>query len=334
MKLSIVIPTYNRNTTLFENLPTLLMQIKEGVELIILDNSSTIPVVQSIQPLLDEYSDVPITILRHKINIGAEANFLRSFEIAASPWIWILGDDDVVSENAVVDAIQTIEAHTDCIFFNFITSSMSISKLRPLDFETVGQHGFVTGLDYPGNINFMSVGIWHAPSFLSAVPNTYHYAYSMSFTFIMLLSALGNTGRCLFSNKALIDTVNTAPANTKWQYRKFIMGWNTILELPMSNATRKMLASKMYSWHAPESVCIYFLAEAAAKQFRGHYYVLVSNRLTPYVGIFARVRFLLYRPLFWYPKIGWSLAEFILKMAVRLNIKKVDIKDIVDRSTN
>jgi len=334
MKLSIVIPTYNRNATLCENLPALLAQINEDVELIILDNASPIPVADSIKNILEMYPEVPVTIIRHKINIGGEANFLRAFEIVESPWLWILGDDDIVSKTAVFDVIQAIEAHPECMFMNFLTRLMFLENFRPLAFETIGQHGFVQGVDYPGNINFMSVGVWHVPSVLSAISTTYHFAYSMSFTYVMLLSALGDTGRCLFSNNVIVEVVTTAPANTKWQFHKFIMGWNTILELPMKRTTREILARKMYSWHSPESVCIFILAEAAAESSNGYFYMLACNRLSPYVGFFARTRFFLYRPLFWYPKIGWPLAAAILKLAVRLKIKKVDINDIVERSFN
>jgi GT2 family glycosyltransferase len=121
MKLSIVIPTYNRNATLCKNLPALLVQINKDVELIILDNASTTPVADSIKNILEMCPDIAVTVSRNKTNIGAAANILRSFEVASSPWLWILGDDDIVGKNAVSDLLQTIEEYPQCIFFNFLS---------------------------------------------------------------------------------------------------------------------------------------------------------------------------------------------------------------------
>jgi glycosyltransferase involved in cell wall biosynthesis len=334
VKLSIVIPTFNRNATLCQNLPALLAQINDDVELTILDNASTIPVSYSIKNVLEMYPTKVVNVIRNKANIGAAANILRSFEVASAPWLWILGDDDAVSENAIKDIIKTIQEYPTCVFLNFSTEPMFVQKLRPITFETVGQLGFIEGLDYAGNVNFMSVGLWHVPSIIKTMPAAYHYAYSMSPTFAMLLSILGKDGRCLFSNKAIIQSISNADVSTKWQFTQFILGWNTILELIMQDSARKTLARKMQKWHSPENVLVYFLAEANAKKFGEFYYLVASNRISLYVSRFSQFRFFLYRPLFLYPKYGWALVQFLINIAILLKLKQVDLNDIINRSKN
>jgi len=330
--LSIVIPTYNRNEVLRRNLPILMRQLTSNVELMILDNASPRPVAQDIAVILSEYPYHPVQVVRHRVNLGASANILRSFEIANALWLWILGDDDVVTDTAVHDILETIAACPDSMFINFSTSTMRQQGLRLRSFDTRGLSEFVSRLDLTGNINFMSVGIWHAPSVLPNLRWAYHFAYSMSPTFALLLPSLGAMGRCHFSAIALVDTVTTADAATKWRFRDFIIGWNTILEFPMSRVERKALAKKMYSWHSPENVCVYFLADAAIRGEDGHFFNLAARRVGPYVSAFARLRFALYRPLFWSPQSSWPLVAAAVRLAVKFKLKGVDLSDIVDRA--
>jgi glycosyltransferase involved in cell wall biosynthesis len=334
LKLSIVIPTYNRNQTLLANLAHLLPQLTDDVELIISDNASPTAVAQTLAPLLASYPVARIRVVRNLTNIGAYANILRSYERATHPWLWVLSDDDVVSPTAVADIFACIAAHPDTTFINFATEVMAREGLRPKSFDTQGQAGFVQGLDYVGNVNFMSVSIWRVEHVLTSLGVGYNYAYSMSPSFVLLLSALGEQKRCHFSSQVLIRQVTTVSAGSKWRLRDFVLGWNTILELPMPRAVQAKLALKMASWHAPENVCVYFLADAAMHGRDGRDYAMVTRRLAGYSSLFQRLRFFAYRALFVFPKLGWLLVETAVKAAMSLKLKSVDLTDIIERSRN
>lgn len=331
LKLSIVIPTYNRNQTLLATLERVLLQLRPGVELRILDNASSVPVADTLAPLLARHADKDVQVVRHRVNVGAHANILRAYEVAGAPWVWILGDDDVVHEQAVDTILDTLAQQPHAVFLNFSTESMQLEGLRPQPFDTRGQAGFIDGLDAAGNINFMSVGVWHAPTFVPWLARAYHFAYSMSHCFVLLLSALGEAGVCHFSRRVLINQVTTAQAGAKWQVRDFVLGWNTILELPMSAASRRVLASKMLSWHLPENVCVYLLADAAIRGTDGRLYDLAARRLGPYVSGSARLRYQLYRPLFWAPQRTWPWVAAAVKFAVARRLTGFDLTDLVDR---
>ena len=58
MKLTIAIPTYNRNEILKANLGKLLPQVTKECRVIIFDNCSDVPVKDSIQNLLEVYSHI------------------------------------------------------------------------------------------------------------------------------------------------------------------------------------------------------------------------------------------------------------------------------------
>ena len=159
----------------------------------------------------------------------------------------------------------------------------------------------------------------------------YENTYSMSPTFMLLLSSLGTSNVCHFSSHILIIRATTIEPASRWRYRNFILGWNTILELPMSRKDRRVLAGKMRSWLSPENVCVYLLAEAAIDGRDGTDFRLASRRIAEYVGPFERVRFAIYRALFIFPSLGWSLVQGIVRLAVALKIKGVDLTDIIGR---
>lgn len=330
-KLSIVIPSYNRNATVMANLSTLIAQLNPEVELLILDNCSKVPLGETLAPLIAAPGGNCIKIIRHATNIGAAANILRSFEVASGPWLWILGDDDLLTTDAVSLALKAIKEHHDASFINFRTSTMSLQGLRPKPFNTVGQASFVCNQDYPGNVNFMSVGLWRVQTVISSIHLAYHYAYSMSPTYVLLLSSLGETGRCHFSSEVVVDTVATAEISTKWHFSDFILGWNTILELPMSDNIRRAMARKMYSWHSPENVSVYLLAEAMRNSNGVDRYYLAAKRLAPYIGTFALFRYQLYKLLFWRPKLGWLIVVNAVRLANLIKLKNIDINDIMER---
>src|SRR5262245_2262452 len=100
-RLTIAIPTFDRNDLLCTHVTRLLPQLTPEVRLTILDNSSPRPVSEDLARLLEKNSEAKVDIVRHQFNIGAAANILRCIELCQTPWIWILGDDDQPLDNAV-----------------------------------------------------------------------------------------------------------------------------------------------------------------------------------------------------------------------------------------
>ena len=102
--LSIAIPTYNRRDDLLRCLSSVLPQLTDDVELLVVDNASDIPV--------SSFVDHPrVRIVRNPINIGAVGNLLRTFELANADWVWLIGDDDEANPTGVA----TILSHIACL---------------------------------------------------------------------------------------------------------------------------------------------------------------------------------------------------------------------------
>lgn len=107
--LTIAIPTYNRSQYLGQLLDNLVPQLKgeSRVELIISDNASedeTPAIVQSMQE-----RGVAVKYNRNETNIGADANFVRCFDLAHGEYIWIFGDDDIIVPGGLSQVLRQLE---------------------------------------------------------------------------------------------------------------------------------------------------------------------------------------------------------------------------------
>jgi Glycosyl transferase family 2 len=333
-KLTIAIPTYNRNTTLNESIGYLLPQLTDECHLLILDDHSPTEVAGTVGDTLKNFPSISAEVRRNKSNLGLVANVLRCFEYCETDWIWVPGDDDIILPDAIAKIFAATEKYPDTSYFSFLTEPLRNLSIRKRTTVARGLDGFVEALDMVGVVNFMSCSVWKADCFRQCLSGGYSYAYSTGWTLALLLSGLGVEGQSVFSDEAIVKAATIAPPSSRWSYRKFIFGWATLLEIPSSPQVRVKLADKMLRMHSPENVTAYLLADAATREWpeRFLYFDLAVGRLRPYhVHRLAALRFALYRLLFISPGLGWAIVRFTIQTANRFGIKSVDIADLEGR---
>jgi len=111
--LTIAVPTYNRADCLDDCLAHIVEQTETHtglVELLISDNCST----DSTEAIVKNWVSrgLKINYIRNRENIGPDDNFLQCFNKASGKYVWILGDDDLVLDDAL-DAILKILKEDD-----------------------------------------------------------------------------------------------------------------------------------------------------------------------------------------------------------------------------
>lgn len=116
--LSICIPTYNRISYLRELLGGLLLQIRDlptdQVEVLVSDNASTDGTAES----LKTFSSPNLRWWTNQQNIGGDRNFLKLIRESNGDYIWLIGDDDIVPEGAVLKVLRLLnEENPDLLFF-------------------------------------------------------------------------------------------------------------------------------------------------------------------------------------------------------------------------
>ena len=98
--LSICIPTYNRSVFLKQSLDVLCHQINsDDVELIISDNDSPDDTKEVVGEFIKQNSR--IQYFKQDTNVGASRNFISLMNRAQGKYILLLGDDDILTDNAV-----------------------------------------------------------------------------------------------------------------------------------------------------------------------------------------------------------------------------------------
>ncbi len=107
--LTIAIPTHNRAAYLRQSLDALLPQLagRRQVELLISDNASPDSTPSVVQSFMER--GLCLTHKRNEVNIGADANFLQCYELARGEYVWIVGDDDVISPGAIAQILGVLE---------------------------------------------------------------------------------------------------------------------------------------------------------------------------------------------------------------------------------
>lgn len=106
--LSIAIPTYNRAPFLAELLEVLMPQLRHEprAELLVSDNASTDGTAELIGQF--EERGLPLRHLRNPENIGSDANFLQCLHRARGKYVWVLGDDDLLTPRAVEQLLSLL----------------------------------------------------------------------------------------------------------------------------------------------------------------------------------------------------------------------------------
>ena len=153
-KLEILLITYNRYKDLDNTLKQFLGSPFCECKITILDNCSTdkTPVV------CDKYQKLfpKISVIRHKMNIGGNANFLRAVETARSTYTWILGDDDYYNFSGCSDIIKAIESENfDIISVGFLGNSEGKRGIETTSNELINM-----GVTYFHSLSFISGSIY------------------------------------------------------------------------------------------------------------------------------------------------------------------------------
>lgn len=164
VKLSIVIPTYNRKKYVLENVKSLVGQIrrnKEEVELMVCDNASQDGTEHTIAPLLAE--NPFITYVRHKENIGAHANFYYGIEHVNGEYVVLLGDDDLLSPYYCDTVLQLLSDYpADIVNYNYLQINNDNTKLKIYDSDNYGK-----GIRVYDGKTFIQT-FWNKPSFMTS----------------------------------------------------------------------------------------------------------------------------------------------------------------------
>ncbi len=130
MRLSICIPTYNFGAYIGETLESILPQVQEGVEVVVLDggsNDDTTAVVESFQARYPS-----LRYERRKERGGIDRDIAHTVDLARGEYCWLFCADDVMKPGAIGRMLENLESGCD-VYVCGLT-------LCTLDMRPLGDH--------------------------------------------------------------------------------------------------------------------------------------------------------------------------------------------------
>lgn len=137
--ISIIIPTYKRLTALQRCVDSVLAQVFDGLEIIIIDDFSEDSTRDYLEKLEAKYSFVKI--IHNTENHGVNYSRNRGIELASKKFVLFLDSDDELIPGTLLKIKQTIETFPQTSHFLFIVSDRneefkSMVKVEHINYES------------------------------------------------------------------------------------------------------------------------------------------------------------------------------------------------------
>lgn len=126
-KLSICIATYNRAKFIGETLDSILSQLVDGVELIIVDGASP----DNTQEVMEQYTSrfPEIRYYREEQNSGIDADYDKAVGYAKGDYCWLMTDDDLLVPGAISRVLTELDNQGDLIIVNAEIKNSDLTKI-------------------------------------------------------------------------------------------------------------------------------------------------------------------------------------------------------------
>lgn len=136
-RLSICISTLNRARFLRETLQSIVPQITQECEVVVVDNASTDDTADVFAD--PQFAEPRVRYIKASTNNGLDRNFDRAAELARGEYCWLMPDDDLIKPGAVAAVLKALTNEPSAVFVNYEFRDFSMSKVlqtRVLDFES------------------------------------------------------------------------------------------------------------------------------------------------------------------------------------------------------
>jgi glycosyltransferase involved in cell wall biosynthesis len=136
-KLSIVIPTYNRNDILSDTIDYILDEVIVNDLLIyIVDDSTNDETCNNISKKYNKISN--IIYLKNDVNLGHDKNFFKTISIVKEEFVWYLGDSMLIKKGVITNVLNIIDS-SDCDFIvlNEESRSFTLQDNLFIDYQAV-----------------------------------------------------------------------------------------------------------------------------------------------------------------------------------------------------
>lgn len=126
VKLSICMATFNRGRFIAETLDSILSQMEEGVELIVVDGASPDNTAEVMARYCSRYP--AILYHRESANSGVDADYDKAVGYATGAYCWLMTDDDLLKPGAIRRVLAAMAHNPELIVVNAEVRSADLSE--------------------------------------------------------------------------------------------------------------------------------------------------------------------------------------------------------------
>ena len=144
-RLSICIPTYNRSTFLADLLDSILAENpSDALEIVVADDASPDDTAEMIERYRDRFAH--FKYIRHPRNIGLDLNFLAVVEAATGDYVWLFGDDDIVSVGGLTTVLACLDRWPGVCGLTLGVADYDFGMKKPVGIRQMPETQVVNGL--------------------------------------------------------------------------------------------------------------------------------------------------------------------------------------------
>jgi glycosyltransferase involved in cell wall biosynthesis len=215
--LSIGIPTYNRKNQLRNQLQKLVNQDLTNIEeIIIVDNNSDYDVSE----VINDFSNTKLRLIQQPINIRMGTNMAFPFLLCKNEWLWLLSDDDEVTENAIENILSEIEnAPPDTGLIKFSIERQNSSQRDEMVNSLEGYIDYYYNEEKirRGDLVFISTNVYNLKNIYTYLGYAFEFSYTYVPQLIPIFKALNDKKISVkFSSKSIVKYI--APRDGGWSY--------------------------------------------------------------------------------------------------------------------
>lgn len=190
-----------------------------------------------------ENPGLQIRYIKNAVNIGGNANVLRAFEVCETEWLWILGDDDVISGESIAVITKSIAANPHAQYIEFASCLNACPPKEDLQFNKVDTWLASENFCF-SNFLFISSGIYNAHLLSPFFSYAQHYQFTFAPHACILLLALFQ-GECniVYSPFVLINWEKNL--EQIWDYDYLGYRLNQVVQVVPTLKHRRLLHEKI-----------------------------------------------------------------------------------------
>jgi abequosyltransferase len=128
VRLSICIPTYNFGAFIGDTLASIVPQLAEGVEVVVLDGGSTDNTTEVVESFQRE--NPAVRYVRQDERGGIDRDMLRTVELGRGEYCWIFCADDIMKPDAIQKVLERIRSGCDVYLCGLTLCTFDMDPVR------------------------------------------------------------------------------------------------------------------------------------------------------------------------------------------------------------